>query len=81
MAAVMFVDGTLLTGPSFRDLEQQLRDDPWNPDDKPAFRVEMSRRAYVWSLSNITKRAPSRMFFAELEEAGMCRVMEETDGK
>lgn len=79
MATVCFIDGSLLSGPTFRDLERQLREDPWNPDDKQAFRVEMARRAYVWSLTNIWKRAPSRYFFAELESAGMCRVLDEEE--
>lgn len=76
MPAIIFADGTRVTGPSFRAIERQLRRDPWNPRWPIAFREEMARRAKAWSGERIRTRGSSRAFLQELENAGLIRIEE-----
>jgi len=77
MAEVIFTDGHILTASSWRDLEQALRDDEWNPSKKLKFRLEFGRRAFNWSGKVIDLEAGSRRFFRQLERAGMLRIVSE----
>jgi hypothetical protein len=76
---VMFVDGSIITAPTFRDVERIIRTNPWNADfkSKEDFREEMARRAWVWSWTYISDdvETSSKKFIASLEEAGMLRVL------
>jgi hypothetical protein len=72
---VILTSGKILTANTWNELEQQLRDDEWNPSKKLKFRLEFGRRAYNWSRTIIDTEAGSRRFFRQLERAGMLRIV------
>lgn len=74
-------DGTLITGPSWRDLEEQLRSRQWQRYSVGQLRREMRRRAEIWSGEGTQVRVSSaRDLFRDLEACGMIRVeIEEGD--
>lgn len=75
MAEVIFADGTIFTAETWRDLEQAVRADEWNPKPKLKFRLEIGRRAYNWSGKVVDLEAGSRRLFQQLERAGMLRIV------
>lgn len=77
MPQIILTSGTILTADTWRDLEQMLRDDEWNPSKKLKFRLEFGRRAFNWSRSEIQLDASSRRFFRQLERAGLLRIVSE----
>ena len=77
MVAVIFPDGARLEGPTWADLERQLREDAWNPSDKQGFREEFANRARVWSGTAIAVDSSPKEFFEELEKAGLLRIERE----
>jgi hypothetical protein len=82
MATVIFADGAVLSAATWRELEQALREDSWNNSpDKGSFREELAQRAWNWSESALHTEGSSRRLFAELEDAGMARVVDEEAGR
>lgn len=75
MVSVMFHNGAIVTAPTWTELERTLRSDDWNPDDKMAYRVEMARRARVWSETSLQKKVTPREFIEQLEAAGLLRIV------
>jgi hypothetical protein len=79
MPAIIFTSGAYVAAPSWRDLESKLRGDEWNPENKRMFRIEMARRARVWSETRVDKTVTPREFVQELERAGLLRIIDEEE--
>jgi hypothetical protein len=74
---VIFADGSILTGETWREMELALREESWNESDKGSFRREMAQRAWNWSEHAMHEDASSYRFFRELEEGGLCTIVNE----
>lgn len=75
---LLFVDGTLVSGATYREVESNLRASQWTVfSSKRRFRREMRRRALLWAGPG-TKLPPllcnSEKFLTSLAKAGMCRI-------
>lgn len=77
MPAVIFTNGSIMEAKSWKELEELLRADEWNPSKKLKFRLEFGRRAWNWSRSVVDIEAGSRRFFRQLERAGMLRIIDQ----
>lgn len=76
---VMWSDGTLMSGRTWRAVEDELRDSQkWGKyPDVREFREEMAHRAMVWSgtvLTDADVDGTSYRFLRSLERAGMIRM-------
>jgi hypothetical protein len=74
MPAIIFPDGTRLSGETWEDLEHQLRSDDWNPSDPVEFREDFAHRARVWSGTEMAVESSSEQFFEDLERASMVLI-------
>lgn len=79
MATVIFADGSMISGESWKDLELALRTESWNPSGKSEFREEMARRAWNWSRTAVVTDRTARALFESLEAAGMLTIVEEEE--
>lgn len=79
MPTVLFRDGSMLSGKTWKDLERSLREDAWNPSNKADFREEMARRAWNWSGYHLLEDGKSAELFAQLEEARLCIIVEDPE--
>jgi hypothetical protein len=75
---LIWPDGTLTSGRTYREVEDRLRADQWTQLSRRAFREEMRRRAEVWSGSRLPSRRTSRGFIRSLADAGLCLIIEES---
>jgi hypothetical protein len=78
----VWLDGSLTTGRSWDEVEEQLRVSQWEKyKDTDAgradFREEMAARAWVWSRTYVDKHGTSEEFMRQLEAAGLLRIEEE----
>ncbi len=81
--SLIWPDGSIVTGSSFAEVEEQLRATQWSTySTRRAFRREMRRRAALWSGRNVSKpiawQTP-KGFIYTLVNSGMCMI-EETGG-
>lgn len=78
---LIWTDGTIVTGSSFRELEDTLRATQWSTyKTRREFRREMRRRAAIWSGRPKTKPVgiqSSQDFILSLVHAGMCTLVED----
>lgn len=79
MVEVIWTDGHHDSATSWRALEEHVRRDQWHRYGRLAFRLSMRHRARVWSDSGVGLLGSSAAFFADLEAAGMLRILEDDD--
>jgi hypothetical protein len=76
---LLWPDGTLTTGRSWREVEDAVRAQQWHTfRNRRAFRAEMRRRAEVWSghgLPPLSREANSRAFLRQLADAEMFQLV------
>lgn len=75
----IFPDGAMVVAPSFVALEDALKEDAWNPSKHQAFRLEMARRAKIWSSTVVDPESKAKQFLQDLERAGLFRLEIEKD--
>lgn len=85
MIEIMFTDGTVITGATYREAENALRASAWNTyPTRRAFRREMRRRAVLWAgkgaVNTVRPPQTSKSFLYSLARAGLCRI-DKSDGK
>lgn len=74
---VVWPDGSILAGASYREVEDALRATQWTSyRTRRAFREEMRRRAGLWSGARLHGPQTSRGFVRSLAGAGMCIIHE-----
>jgi hypothetical protein len=78
MAQVRWSNGQADRAHSWEALESKIRNDQWWDLDPDEFRIVMQKRAYRWSLIEITTLGTSEEFFKELERARLI-VIESDD--
>jgi hypothetical protein len=74
---LIFPDGAIVTGNTFRELEDALRASQWNTYmSRPHFRVDMPHRAAMWSgrRGKLVVRQTSKQFIYHLVHSGMCLI-------
>lgn len=80
MINLIFPDGSIVSGASFREVEDALRATQWHSfATRRAFRREMRRRARLWSDARFSKPIPyqtSKQFIYSLANSGMLMVEE-----
>lgn len=77
---LIWTDGTIVSGSSFRELEDTLRATQWSTyKTRREFRREMRRRAALWSGRSIKPVGfqSSQDFILSLVHAGMCTLVED----
>jgi hypothetical protein len=77
MIEVIFTDGSVVQGASYREAEDALRaSQPCTFPSRRAFRREMRRRAVVWGgvKTTFTLVPTSKLFLHSLADVGMCRI-------
>lgn len=78
MIELIFPDGEVVTGTTFRETENALRASQWNSyPSRRAFRREMRRRAILWSGKRTVMFFPvrtSKLFLRSLAKVGMFRI-------
>jgi hypothetical protein len=77
--AIKWTNDRVDTAPTWEALEDLVRNDQWSPYSPDEFRVEMQRRAGVWSGNEITTVGDSKAFFEELRRAGLIEIVSESD--
>jgi hypothetical protein len=75
---LLWPDGTLTTGASWREVEDAVRAQQWHTfRTRRAFRAEMRRRAEIWSGRSVApgREASSRAFLRQLADAEMFQLV------
>jgi hypothetical protein len=77
---LIFPDGTIVTGASFKELEDALRASQWQEyDSRREFRTEMRHRAELWTGRPARKPVlyqTPKGFIYHLVNSGMCMLEE-----
>lgn len=84
MISVLFTDGTLVIGKTYRAAEDALRASQWSTySTRREFRREMRARARVWSGRTLKARntLTSKSFLNALASVGMCRIDGEPESR
>jgi hypothetical protein len=77
MINLIFPDGSIVSGASFREVEDALRATQWHAfASRRSFRQEMRRRARLWSgrISKPLAYQTSKQFIYSLAHSGMLMV-------
>jgi hypothetical protein len=79
MINLIFPDGSIVSGATYREVEDALRASQWHTfGSRRSFRREMRRRAVLWS-GRVSKPLPyqtSKQFIYSLAHSGMLMIEE-----
>jgi hypothetical protein len=77
--AIRWPDGEMERAPTWGALLDMLRQQQFEDLTEARFRIELGRRAYNWSYTQINAWAPPRRLFQELARAGMLDIIEDDE--
>ena len=76
LITLIWTDGTMTTGKSWRELEDAVRASQWQPfKSRKEFRREMRRRAALWSGDYPPATRSSKAFIQSLADAGLFMIV------
>lgn len=82
MPAILWPDGRVQRAPTWAALLGAVGSLPWNAHlDADKLLHVLARRAWVWSGTDVDVWGSARTVFAELERAGMLRVLRGEKGR
>jgi hypothetical protein len=77
MPIIQWSNGKVDSAGTWNALETLVREDQYRPFDKAQFRVEMFKRALLWSGVEIDVSANAHQFFTELQWAKLIKILKE----
>lgn len=79
VVAIVWSNGQIDKAEDWDELEDHVRATQWWAMDADEFRLVMQKRAYRWSLTEISTVGTSEAFFAELARADLIRIIDTDD--
>lgn len=80
MITLLWPDGAITTGATYREVEDAIRAEQWSPyGTRFTFRRAMAKRAGIWSATRVGVLGSSRRFINSLADAEMFMIVEAGD--